>query len=207
MISDPEDKVNDLQQQKTAEFHKIILKLNEVLKALEAFSENYDKKFNVSKLAQYLNLSSNQTDEIIMLVLYFQELFKTVLNHHQLKKSIINHNIYFVLEKELNNIPLPQEFTINLSERKIFSDFIYTFKHIQRGKGFNLNEPNTELLKNLAELRKNHPYLFKQNGKNLIYPSEAGLKLGDLILSYNKSSKKLTTLGLESTKVIFKDNV
>jgi hypothetical protein len=45
-----------------------------------------------------------------------------------------------------------------------------------------------------SKLREYNPYFFRQNGKNLIYPSEAGLKLGDLLLSYYQTSKNLLSL-------------
>jgi hypothetical protein len=163
--------------------------LKEFLRALEAFSDNYDKKFNVSKLARYLHLSSNETDQM--------------MEFYSLKKNIRNSQIYFELEKDYNAIPLPEEIALNSSEKKLFRDFIYTFKHVQRGKGFNLNDRSNDLLKNLRALREIHPYLFRQNGNNLTYPSPIGLKLGNLMLSYNKCHKPFTSLKVENTQVNF----
>ena len=207
MILDPKDTTVDLQYCKTEDFKKNLYKMNEVLKVLEVFSDNFDKKFNISKLTQYFKLTPHEIDEIIILILHFQKLFKTVFKDHVLKRSIINNQSFIVLEKELNNIPLPQDIFITSLEKKIFSDIIYTFKHLKRGKVFDLNEPNTKLLKNLKQLREYYPYFFRQNGKNLIYPSEVGLKLGDLILSYNKTSIKFLELKLEYSRVIFKEDV
>lgn len=177
--------------------------LKEFLRALEAFSDNYDKKFNVSKLARYLHLSSNETDQMMEFILYIQDIFKTVFKFYSLKKNIRNSQIYFELEKDYNAIPLPEEIALNSSEKKLFRDFIYTFKHVQRGKGFNLNDRSNDLLKNLRALREIHPYLFRQNGNNLTYPSPIGLKLGNLMLSYNKCHKPFTSLKVENTQVNF----
>lgn len=203
MKLDSADDRHDLRWSKNENFKKNISKIEDVLKALEIFSENYHKKFNFSKLAQYLNLSSGEIDDIIILILRFQKLFKTILNQHHLKKSIINHKIYFVLEKELNNRQIPEEIYITSLEKKVLGDFIYIFKHVKRGKGLDLNEANSQFLKNITRLRKNHPYLFRQNGENLVYPSKAGLRIGDLIYSYNRSSKNLKTFKLDCIKVIF----
>ena len=177
--------------------------LKEVLRALEAFSDNYDKKFNVSKLARYLHLNSCEVDHMMELLLHIQDIFKTTFKYYSLKKNIRNSQIYFELEKDYDSIPIPPEFSLTSSERNLFRDFIYTFKHVQRGKGFNLNDPSNTLLKHLRSLREKHPYLFRQNGNDLTYPSPMGLKLGDLMLSYNKSHRELTSLKLEHTQVIF----
>jgi hypothetical protein len=203
MVSDPWLEKNRSDSGSIQRFKLDLRVLKEFLRALEAFSDNYDKKFNVSKLARYLHLSSNETDQMMEFILYIQDIFKKVFKFYSLKKIIRNSQIYFELEKNYDAIPVPEEIILTSSEKELFRDVIYTFKHVQRGKGFNLNDSSKELLKNLIAFRENHPYLFRQNGNNLTYPSPIGLKLGDLMLTYNKSHKPLTSLKVENTQVNF----
>ena len=52
-------------------------------------------------------------------------------------------------------------------------------------------------------MNETHPYLFYQNAGGLIYPTELGLQLGNLIHSYNKSNKKIKNLVIENTTIVF----
>ena len=66
-----------------------------------------------------------------------------------------------------------------------------------------MNSPDSGLLKNLKIMNETHPYLFYQNSDGLIYPTELGLQLGNLIQSYNKSNKKIKNLVIENTTIVF----
>ena len=70
------------------------------------------------------------------------------------------------------------------------------FKFVNRGKGFDISEGETELLDNLKELKDTHPYLFEGNG--ITYPTKLGLQLGDLIISYNKCNRHIKNLTIDN---------
>ena len=201
MVSDLHSSESCNGKSKRLTSNELFTKLSEVLKALEAFKNNYHKRLNVSLLARYLKLSNEDVDKIIVLILEFQRIFKSTLKDYHLKKKIIDSQIYFITEKEYEEIP--KEVHMNQSHAKLLSDVIYTFKHVNRGKGFNLKFANTELLRNIKMLKNMYPYFFRVNGNNLTYPSEAGLRLGDIIISYTKTHKKLNDIKVENSHIIF----
>ena len=73
---------------------------------------------------------------------------------------------------------------------------------MKRGKGFDVHTNGTDLLKNVKELCDFYPYCFQEQKNGLIYPSEFGLKLGEIILSYKKSNKKIEKIEIGDTKII-----
>ena len=181
--------------------------LNNMLKALEAFDGNYHKKLNYEKLVEYLKLSDQDANNALTLIFKFQKVFKTTFKHHQIQRKIVNGAIYLIADKD-NTCPLiPKQIHMTHSSAQLLSDVTYTFKHVNRGKGFNLKFTNTELLKNIKTLKATYPYLFMENGNNLTYPSEMGLLLGETILSYSKTHKKLTDIELNNSLITFEEDV
>ena len=85
----------------------------------------------------------------------------------------------------------------------LISDIIYIFQHVKRGKAFNLNTSDSELIRNLKIMHEAHPYLFNQGGNGLIYPTTLALKLGKLIHSYKKSNKKIKNLVVDNITIVF----
>jgi hypothetical protein len=171
--------------------------LKKLLNVLQEFSKNYDKKLNLSKLAHVFNLNSQEIDEILILVLEFQELFGFDLLKYQLKKKIENNQIYFVAEIKNSIIKtIPTKIKITPNHLNLLSDAIYMFKKVKRGRGFAIKTNGTELLSDLKQLFEYHPYFFFINKNGLMYPSEFGLKLGELVLSYKKGNKKVEIIEL-----------
>ena len=80
------------------------------------------------------------------------------------------------------------------------------FKFVKRGKGFNVEANCTELLSNIKELWNYHPYFFEKHESGLMYPSKFGLKLGELILSYNKSGKVIDSMHLDNHIILVDKN-
>ena len=209
-------KSNGTNQNVYSNFSEVIDMLNHVINALGEFKDRYDKKFNFSELSKYLKIPKADVDILISLILNFQEKYENVFNNYRLKKKIINATTYLVAEKKLENEnksnednlnekknSYPSEITLKRDQAKLLSDMIYIFQHVKRGKAFDLNYPESQLLIHLKIMKDNHPYLFYNNGNGLIYPSELGIQLGNLIRSYNKSNKKLMNLKFENTTVIF----
>jgi hypothetical protein len=178
-------------------------KIYNILKALEAFEGNYHKKLNYEKLAKYLKLSIQDANTIISLILKFQKLFKQIFLEHHLEKKFFNGSLYLIAHKDETRSLIPHQITMTHTNAKLFSDITYTFKHVNRGKGFNLKMVNTELLRNIKILKMAYPYLFTENGNNLTYPSEIGLLLGEKILSYRRTHKTLSDIELNQTRIIF----
>ncbi|MFX1588957.1 MAG: hypothetical protein ACFFC1_12435 [Promethearchaeota archaeon] len=176
--------------------------LHQILEVLRKFAQNYDKRLNFSKFAQFLKLTLFELEAVIQVLLEFQELFETTFNKYALRKIIINSKVYLTTEKIRSFSIIPSKIRMPKSHINMFNDIIYFFKHVKRGKGFNLYENGTDLLKNVKELCDYYPYFFQEQNNRLIYPSEFGLKLGELILSYNKSNKNIEIIELEDTKIV-----
>jgi len=191
------------------QFQRTLQIINQTIESLGKFEGNYDKKFNFSELSRRLNIPNTEIDEFIYLLLNFQEKFENVFLTYRLKKKIENGTIYLTVEKrEIDSIPIrPQDIIkFSPSQVQLLNDIIYTFKYVKRGKGFDVVENGTELSSNLKKLRSGHPYLFDKKSNGLIYPSPFGLKLGDLIISYNKGNRELTEITIDNTKVLVVDN-
>jgi len=209
-------KSNGTNQNVYSNFSEVIDMLNHVINALGEFKNRYDKKFNFSELSKYLKIPKADVDKLISLILNFQEKYENVFTNYRLKKKIINATTYLVAEKKIeyenksNVVNLnekeksyPNAITLKRDQAKLLSDMIFIFQNLKRGKAFDLNYPESQLLINLKIMKDNHPYLFYNNGNGLIYPSELGIQLGNLIHSYNKSNKKLMNLKFKNTTVIF----
>jgi len=176
--------------------------LHQILDVLSKFAKNYDKKLNFSKFASYFKLNPSEIEKIISLLLNFQELYENTFKQYSLKKKINNNQVYLVTEKIRKLNTIPRKIRIPQSHINQFNDIIYYFKHIKRGKGFDINTNGTDLLKNVKKLCDYYPYCFQEQKNGLIYPSEFGLKLGEIILSYKKSNKKIEKIDIEDTKII-----
>ncbi|MFX1399591.1 MAG: hypothetical protein ACFFAS_21405 [Promethearchaeota archaeon] len=187
-----------------SQMREVLELINQIINAIGEFEGHYDKKFNLSKLAKLLKIPASEIDHIISVILNFQDKFERVFKEYALKKRDFNDQIYFITEKKaslMTNIkyatPLIEK-SLSKTHSKLLSDIIYVFKYVERGKGFNLYDKTTELLRNVKELHRTHPYLFQRNGNNLLYPSEVALTLGDAILSYTKSGKDINTITIKN---------
>jgi len=197
---------NVVNSESKSEFYSIAEKINQIINALGEFEGKFDKKFNLSKLAQYLKLNELELNYITNIILNFQEKFDSIFKNYRLIKRVINRQTYFTLEKRDGITPdpyieTPQEIHINLNHLNQLCDIIYLFQYIQKGKGFNLKTNNTEFINNLTKMKDKHPYFFLREKNNVIYPSELGIELGNLIRSYNKSNQQVKKI--EINKHIF----
>ncbi|MFX0139454.1 MAG: hypothetical protein ACFFDN_37785 [Candidatus Hodarchaeota archaeon] len=156
----------------------------------------------MSKLARLLALSNGEIDQILSLLLSFQEIFIGVFKNYHLKKVRTGNQLYLVcIKKEgttSKEIEIPKIVRFSTSQLKLFNDIIYVFKFVKRGKGFNVSKNCSDLLTNIRRLKTQHPYLFTSHEDGIIYPSEFGLKLGELIISYNKSNKQFKELTVDN---------
>ncbi|MFX0039588.1 MAG: hypothetical protein ACFFCY_05010 [Promethearchaeota archaeon] len=185
------------------QFRKIIRVLNQIVDYLAKFEDHYDKKFNFSKLTKLLNIPSSEVDGVIYLLLNFQEKFETVFKKYQLQKYRTDNQLYLITEKryEYKTSPIPDTIEISNSHIALLNDIVYVFKHIKRGKGFDIVRNGSELLGKVKQLKEAHPYLFESNGSGVMYPSKLGLKLGETIISYNKCNKSLEKVTIQNHKI------
>ena len=182
--------------------------LTMIIDALSEFKGNYHKKFNFSKLVRILSVDASNIEDLIQLILRIQDLMHNVFKNHKLKKKNENGTIYFLAEKfndikEEKNKENTQIIQLQKDQIQLINDLIYTFKHIEKGKGFNLNNPNTEFLNKVKRLYYKHPFLFKKNGQELFYPTKICMKLGDMIYSYNIGNKKLNQTSIDNYRFRF----
>jgi len=186
--------------------NKFLSVVNKVVKILEKFTNNYEKRLNFTKLAHYLSLKPSEVEEIIALILLFQDLFINAFDKHSMKKQIKDNQIFLVSELKTTNHFIPKKIKLTVGEFKLLSDVIYMFKFVKRGNGFDVKANGTELLSNIKELWNYHPYFFEENKNGLMYPSKFGLKLGELMLSYKKSGKKIEVINLDNHIIMVEGN-
>ena len=174
----------------------------QVLTILEGFKQNLNKRFNFSKLGLYLRLEPSEVEQIISLILTFQDLFDNVFKTYTIKKKIVNNQIYLITEphRALQCL-IPSKIRITKQHLNLLNDIIYFFKFVQRGKGFDVKGNGSDLLKNVRELFEYYPCFFQEKN-GLLYPSELGLELGELIISFKKNSKHLKKLQVKEHTII-----
>jgi len=174
------------------QFKKVCQIIDQIINILNEFQGKYHKKFNFSKLIQYLNIPESESYELLNLIFRFQDLFESVFKEYQIRSRRERNTIYLITKRK-DEYLTPVHIQLSNRHTEFFNDVIYTFKSINRGKGFEIKNTNAEFLNKLRQLRSKHPYLFQSNGNGLIYPSKLGLDLGNLIISYNKSNQKIDT--------------
>ena len=185
---------------------KYVSVISRVVKIIERFANNYEKRLNFTKLAHYLNLNSFEVDEILALIINFQDLFINIFDKYIVKKKIIDNQLFLIAEPKIQNHFIPKKIKLSSEDFNLLSDVIYMFKFVKRGNGFDVKTNGTELLSNIKELWNYHPYFLEENENGLMYPSEFGLKLGELILSYKKSGKIIESILLDDHIIMVEKN-
>lgn len=189
------------------ELRRILFVVNKILDVLGEFKNDYERRLNFSRLIDLLKLPKSEIDEIIDLILNFQEKFKNVFLNYKLQKIRVNEDIYLVVKKkEIKKNEIPLNITFSQAQLEQLNDIFYTFKHVKRGKGFDIVKNGTKVSANIKNLKEEFPYLFEEKENKLIYPSSFGMKLGELIISYNKSNREINSLILEKSKILVVKN-
>ena len=178
-----------------------IKQLHQIVSALEKFQTRKNSLFNLDKLANFLNMSEQDLEEVLELVFRFQNLFNSVISDFFLCKKWKNDKYYLILKSKSDvacqDFSDLKEVEINRTQVNLLSDVIYYFRHVKIGKGFNINRNKTELSKKVKQLNRSHPFLFEHRGNGLIYPSKLAVEAGKLIQSYNRSKKTISKLQIE----------
>lgn len=179
---------------------EILRVLPQIIDVLNKFSSNYEKRLNFEMLTRYLKLNPSEADYILTIILDFQDLFNQTLKGYILQKKIVSNQLYLSPEKDSVLSHIPKKIRITKVDINLFSDIIYFFKFVKKGKGFDVDNNGTELLSNIKDLCDYYPFLFqRQNG--FLYPSEFGLRFGELLLSYKKSNKTIGVVQLDDCEV------
>ena len=189
-----------------ARFSKFLQLFDQILDILKDFEDNYERKLNFTKLVKLLNIPEVYITDLASLILKTENMFKNVFKAHYLKKGKRNNILYLIAEKKIPEIKIPSEIIFTSAQINLFSDLIYTFRYLKRGKGFETSQNGTELLSNFTSLTFEHPYLFEKKDNGLLYPTSFGMKLGDLIISYNKGNKKINELTMDNYKIFVRDD-
>ena len=178
-----------MELQKT-DFKKLIL-------ALKAFKGKYEKRLNFNKLCVYLETNGKKKEVLLEILFEFQDLFKGILKDHLIVKEIKDGNTYICtrpLDPENKKAPI----SISKQQIETLNDIIHVFRKVRKGKGFNISNQHTDLIKDLRKLYYSFPFLFRQNGHNLIYPTEIAIELGSKVSEYNKLNVDYTNIEIEN---------
>jgi len=186
---------------KSSCFKKVLFILSRFVEVLNAFNKNAEKRLNCERLMNYLKLTRSEMDDIITFILNFQDQCGSIFSSLKLKKKIEDRKIYLVAERIYGAIQCPQTIHLSESQCKVLNDATYLFKFVKRGKGFPIDSDNGIIIK-ILRLREHHPYLFELKEGDLLYPSPFGLKLGESILSYNKSGRSMTEFTIDNHTII-----
>jgi hypothetical protein len=175
--------------------------LHQIVSALEKFQTRKNSLFSLDKLANYLNLSERDLEEVLELVFRFQNLFNSVISNFVLRKKWRDDKYYLILKpkSEVSSQDLSdlKEVEINQTQVNLLSDVVYYFQHVKIGKGFNVNRNTTELSKKVKQFNRTHPFFFEHRGNGLIYPSKLAVEAGMIIQSYHRSKKTISRLQIE----------
>lgn len=178
-----------------------IKQLHQIISALEQFQTRKNSLFSLDKLANYLNLSERDLEEVLELVFRFQSLFSLLFEGLILVKKWKKEKMYLILKSksEVKNIDLMglKEIEISKDQAEALNDIMYYFQHVKIGKGFDVRRNGAKLSKKVKQLNRSHPHFFGHRGDGLIYPSELAVEAGNLIRSYNKSKKSISKLQIE----------
>ncbi|TFF99520.1 MAG: hypothetical protein EU542_08945 [Promethearchaeota archaeon] len=198
-----------LNTRSTDQKSKIYDTIHTILKILSIFHGNYDKKLNLEKLFNKLSIPVQEREEYLRLILEFQMLFQTTFQTHSLEVKEID-SIRYLFCKNLKNSTkrnhqisqIPEHINISSQDLSLLNDIVYMFTNVKRGKGFDLKEDSSAIMKGIKRLRKSRPYLFFSNGHGFVYPTEFCIKLGQKTNTYMKSNRPIETLLVNDCKII-----
>jgi len=173
-------------------------KIDRVIKALELFKSHEDCLFNISKLANMLNITGKELKEILAILFQFQHFLIDLFHEFRLQSKWRNNETFLkMIPKDRKKVPDElnrKEIIISARHSRLLSDIIRYFMHVSHGKGFDITRRDSDLTANVKELYNYHPNFFRRNGYNLLYPSGLAIEFGTLLKSYHQVNKPLKTV-------------
>jgi hypothetical protein len=175
--------------------------LKKVLTALERLSSSAHSYLNLNKLAIALSLSPVEMGELVEFILQLQKFFSAIPPRMRLSKVRKNNAWYLTFNPQTESLDCT-ELQLSIADCNALNDLIHYFKHVSKGKGFDIRFPSTNFLLKIKKLKKVHPYFFESRGNGLFYPTSLALSLGDVLERYNRTNRTVSTIFCENHKVI-----
>ncbi len=176
-----------------------------IIEILSKFRENSMKRLNFSRMCELLEISNQEGQILLKIIIEFQKLFKGPLKNMSLSIERNGSKLYLKIAQNKLSSDLPEKVSFSKEELKFLSDSTYTFLKVRRGLGFDLTEATTKLEKTLSSLNLRYDYLFVQKKNGLWYFSEFALKLGKMVRMYNESKVPYREFSVNNVKVIAVD--
>lgn len=172
--------------------------LKNLIIALKKFHKDSIKSFNFSNLETQWDISSEDAESLMDLILQFQDLFLNSFAGYQLEKRWMNGKKYLTVWPRNENLcpGETKEVWMSQEEANDLSDIVLYFQGVKIGKGFDIKIANSHLTKKVVRLYKSHPYFFDSSGNYLLYPSPLAIRLGMEISMFKKTNRALSHLSL-----------
>jgi len=172
--------------------------LKNLIIALKKFHKGSIKSFNFSNLEAQWDISSEDAESLMDLILQFQDLFLNSFAGYQLEKRWMNGKKYLTVWPRNENLcpGETKEVWMSQEEANDLSDIVLYFQGVKIGKGFDIKIANSHLTKKVVRLYKSHPYFFDSSGNYLLYPSPLAIRLGMEISMFKKTNRALSHLSL-----------
>ena len=172
--------------------------LKNLIIALKKFHKGSIKSFNFSNLEAQWDISSEDAESLMDLILQFQDLFLNSFEGYQLEKRWMNGKKYLTVWPRNENFCSGEtkEVWMSQEEANDLSDIVLYFQGVKIGKGFDIKIANSHLTKKVVRLYKSHPYFFDSSGNYLLYPSPLAIRLGMEISMFKKTNRALSHLSL-----------
>ncbi|NHJ25800.1 MAG: hypothetical protein EAX89_14560 [Candidatus Lokiarchaeota archaeon] len=174
-----------------------ISRLHKILDLLEHFCERKERKISITKVASIMNLSIAELDALLEIILRCQSIFEASLQNQKFYR-VWNNGNYYLSTKNVNTNTSCMEICLSTTHLQLLNDIIYYFNHINKGIGFDIRFPSTNLLKKIKSFKKIHPHFFEYRGNGLLYPSEFALKVGEIVKNYHRLNKPISTISCEN---------
>ncbi len=192
--------------QKGTQFLATLQGLKNLILNLKKFDKDSNKSFNFSKLAVQWDISSEETESIMELILQFQDLFLNSFKGYQLEKRWMNGKNYLTIwprneqvwHGERKEVWISQEIANDLS------DMVLYFQGVKIGKGFDIQIANSQLTKKIVRLYKNYPYFFNSGENFLLYPSPLAIRLGTEIAMFKKTNRDPSHVNIDGYQIYIK---
>jgi hypothetical protein len=132
----------------------------------------------------------------------FQKRIAITFKDYWIKPKVINGNVYLITEEKVKKIS-KKVIHLKKEDQKVISDIIYVYKFLTKGKGISFQHDKSSFIQNVRKLYSDHPYLFRSNRENLLFPSDIGLKVGEIIHSHYKCNKTVEKIELDEYQFVF----
>ena len=181
----------------------LFLRVHDLISALRPLKSRPDRQLNMAKFGTCYNLSNEQTQSLIDLVLQVQSFFLDDSERFHIQAHWKNGTTYLsvVNERRPDNNNRVKKVTLSSNHAKILLDLTFIYQHIKNGRGFNSKLVNSELCQKAKELYMQHPYLVAQNGNGILHPTLLGVQLGAQLRIYKKLNRNVTIISIDDYKI------